>query len=385
MALKNFTQFTPQTVLSATDYLVGYRDLDEIRTDLDSMSLGVSAILISKGFLPGIVTGTVKRVSYRYNIVAGNNLNAVSGADSNGLVLSYTPGQVEVYRNGSHLVDSQDFIATNGAQITNLSALNLGDIVEIVSLSGVGVTVINTLTGFIGNLVESNYRYTVASGNTIIPGSTVITGNDDFGSSLYFNTDSFQVYLNGSHLVRDLDYSSYNTGTSLTLAMAVANGDTLDVISLSSCRSTQLSGVSAFAGIGKLQSGNRIGLIPTTGTGVVTISARTSISDFTASDWTNGSHISQWSNLSEYLSAVAESNSRIKATDVFLDNNLPVVNSGFNWQGCVLHPNGNVYLIPNQVSPGVIGVYNPANNTYTYYGNYTTSGFADYYLSLIHI
>ena len=342
MALKNFTQFTPQTVLSATDYLVGYRNLDEIRSDLDSMSLAVSGILISKGFLPGFVVGSVKRSSYKYTIGTNSPVNAVSGADDFGLTLTYTPGQVEVYRNGAHLANSLDYLAVNSTQITNLSTLNLGDIVEVVGLSGTGVTVTNTLTGFIGNLVQYNYRYTVAPGNTITPGSTVITGAGDFGTSLYFNTDSFQVYLNGSHLVRDLDYSSYNTGTSLTLGMAVANGDTVEVVSLSSCRSTQLSGVSAFAGIGKLQSGNRVGLLPTTGTGVVTISARTSISDFNASDWTNGSHISQWSNLSEYLSAVVESNKRIPGTDAYVQY---VAKPGsVLYQGAIYHPNEKIYM-----------------------------------------
>ena len=98
MALKNFTQFTPQTVLSATDYLVGYRDLDEIRTDLSSPTDAISGLLISKGFTPGGTVGSVKRVGFRFTIASGNNLNAVSGFDDFGSFLLYNAGAVEVLR-----------------------------------------------------------------------------------------------------------------------------------------------------------------------------------------------------------------------------------------------------------------------------------------------
>ena len=338
MALKNFTQFTPYTTLSSTDFLVGYRSLDEIRTDLDSMSLGVSALLISKGFLPGTIVGRVQRVSYRYTIASGSPVNAVSGADDNGLTLSYTPGQVEVYRNGSHLVNSLDFLATTSTQITNLSTLNLGDIVEVVALSGIGATIQYQLSGFIGSLVQRNYRYSVATGNTIVPGSTLISGADDYGSVLAFNTNSFQVYLNGSHLVRDYDYSAFSGGTSLTLAMPVAAGDSVDVISLSACFSSQLSAVSAFSGISKILGGDRVTV--SGGTGNVTVSSQTCISDFPAADWTNASHIARWGTLQSYLSGVAASNT--SRADAVYTQLIPGGGSGAI-RGGRLHPNGKIY------------------------------------------
>jgi len=147
MALKNFTQFTPQTVLSATDFVVGYRNVDEIRTDLDSLTVAISGLLIAKGFTPGGSVGTVKRINYRYTIDSGENLNAVSGMDDYGNYLSYTVGQLDVFRNGVHLVDSQDFIANNNTQIRNLSTMNIGDVVDVVTLSATGVTITNLLSG----------------------------------------------------------------------------------------------------------------------------------------------------------------------------------------------------------------------------------------------
>jgi len=343
MSLKNFTQFTPQTLLSATDYLVGYRSLDEIRTDLNSMSLGVSAQLISKGFLPGTVLGSVKRDNFIYTIASGNNLNAVSGFDDNNRYLSYTPKQVEVYRNGSHLVDNQDFQAINSTQITNLSTLNVGDVIEVVGLSGIGATLQTSLTGFIGNLVQQNYRYSVAPGNTITPGSTVISGPDDFRSNLFFSTKCFQVYLNGSHLVKDYDYSSYNLGSSLTLATPVSTGDSVVVLSLSACAASSLNTVSAFTGISKILGGDRVTV--SSGTGNVTVSSQTCISDILVPSWTDGKHISQFSLLQNYLSAVAASNTNADSSAYINYMQYPagVTSAAVG----VLHPNGKLYVSAN--------------------------------------
>ena len=380
MSLKNFTQFTPQTLLSATDYLVGYRSLDEIRTDLNSMSLGVSAQLISKGFLPGTILGNVKRDNFIYTIASGNNLNAVSGFDDNNRYLSYTPKQVEVYRNGSHLVDNQDFQAINSTQITNLSTLNVGDVIEVVGLSGIGATLQTSLTGFIGNLVQQNYRYSVAPGNTITPGSTVISGPDDFRSNLFFSTKCFQVYLNGSHLVKDYDYSSYNLGSSLTLATPVSTGDSVVVLSLSACAASSLNTVSAFTGISKILGGDRVTV--SSGTGNVTVSSQTCISDILVPSWTDGKHISQFSLLQNYLSAVAASNTS-PANAVSVEN-VTKFSGSTMFEGATLAPNGCLYLPPGDGGANVIAKFNPNDNSVSTVTTIAIYGSRSYTGSVLH-
>ena len=269
MALKNFTQFTPQTVLSATDFVVGYRSLDEIRTDLNSLTDAISGLLILKGFTPGGSLGSVRRVSFRYTIGSGSPVNAVSGVDDFGLTLSYTPSQIEVYRNGSHLIESLDFLATNSTQVTNLSTLNLGDIVEVVALSATGVTVIETLTGS-GAIIQTNYRYTVPT--SIGNGATTITGNDDFGASLNYTAPNLSVYLNGSHLVNSYDYTATN-GLSIILNDPVTNGDVVDVQTLSSIGTGAVFGLSAFSGVSRIVAQNGVSTGSTGGVGIVTLSA----------------------------------------------------------------------------------------------------------------
>jgi hypothetical protein len=213
--------------------------------------------------------GSVRRVSYRYTIGTGSPVNAVSGADDFGLTLAYSPGQIEVYRNGAHLIEGLDFLATNSTQVRNLSTLNVGDSVEIVALSATGVTVNQTLTGA-GAIIQANYRYTVPT--TIANGATTITGNDDFGSTLRYAAPNLAVYLNGSHLVNSYDFTATD-GFNITLNEPVATGDVVDVQTLSSVGTGAVYGLSAFAGVSRIVAQNGVATGPTGGLGVVTLSA----------------------------------------------------------------------------------------------------------------
>ena len=71
----------------------------------------------------------------RYKYVASGGETTVSGADANGLTLSYTSGKEQLYLNGVLLVRVTDYTATNGTSITALAALTAGDILEIISFT----------------------------------------------------------------------------------------------------------------------------------------------------------------------------------------------------------------------------------------------------------
>lgn len=366
MALKNFTQFTPYTVLSSTDNFVGYRVLDEFRTDFNSLTDAISGLLISKGFTPGSSVGIVRRVSFRYTIGSGNNLNAVSGADDFGFTLGYKPTQIEVYRNGAHLVESLDFIASNGTQVTNLSTFSLGDILEVVALSSTLLTNYAASSGS-GSAISPSFRYSVSSSNTITPGAFVIAGADDFGSVLSFVVPNLEVYLNGSHLVKDMDYGTYASGSSITLGDSVADGDIVDIVSLSANNISEIASITTYIGIQKIQAGKDIIISNFTGTGNVTLSAKPGIRDIKVPDWTTGAHVTNSSTLLQYLSAVAQSNRFTQASAVYMEifatNAYPVEVGAQNWEGGVLHPNGKIYCFPENAS--VILIIDPDSNTTT--------------------
>jgi len=72
---------------------------------------------------------------YRYRYTATGGETSKSGADDNGLTLSYIVGKEQVYLNGVLLVRSTDYVATNGTSIASLAALSAGDILEIITFT----------------------------------------------------------------------------------------------------------------------------------------------------------------------------------------------------------------------------------------------------------
>jgi hypothetical protein len=72
---------------------------------------------------------------YRYRYTASGGETSKSGADDNGLTLSYIVGKEQVYLNGVLLVRSTDYVATNGTSIASLAALAASDILEIITFT----------------------------------------------------------------------------------------------------------------------------------------------------------------------------------------------------------------------------------------------------------
>ena len=70
---------------------------------------------------------------YATYVYTANNDTSFSGSDDNGNTLVYDIGKLEVYVNGSRLVDGLDYTATDGSSITILEAVT--GTVEAVSLS----------------------------------------------------------------------------------------------------------------------------------------------------------------------------------------------------------------------------------------------------------
>jgi hypothetical protein len=72
---------------------------------------------------------------YRFRFTAAGGETSESGADDNGLTLSYLPGKEQVYLNGVLLARTSDYTATNGTSITSFAALAAGDILEIITFT----------------------------------------------------------------------------------------------------------------------------------------------------------------------------------------------------------------------------------------------------------
>jgi hypothetical protein len=72
---------------------------------------------------------------YRFRFTAAGGETSESGADDNGLTLSYIPGKEQVYLNGVLLARTSDYTASNGTSITSLAALTAGDIIEVITFT----------------------------------------------------------------------------------------------------------------------------------------------------------------------------------------------------------------------------------------------------------
>ena len=76
-----------------------------------------------------------------------------------------------------------------------------------------------------GQSVYSNFRFTATASQTSF------TGNDVAGNTLAINSSGVQAYLNGFHLLKDIDYTITGT-TTLVLTTGAALGDDLVITSL---------------------------------------------------------------------------------------------------------------------------------------------------------
>ena len=121
---------------------------------------------------------------YRFRFTAAGGETTLSGADANGLTLTYLPGKEQVYLNGVLLVRTSDYNATSGTSITSLAALTAGDIVEIITFTAFDLASAIPVSTFdakgdllAGTAADTVGKLTVGSNGTVLMAdSTTATG-----------------------------------------------------------------------------------------------------------------------------------------------------------------------------------------------------------------
>jgi hypothetical protein len=130
----------------------------------------------------GSISSTAAIYRYRFNATGGET--SVSGADANGLTLSYIPGKAQVYLNGVLLVPTTDYTASNGTSITSLSALASGDVLEIITFtsfelaSAIEETIFDAKGDIlVGTAADTVGKLTVGANDTVlVADSSTATG-----------------------------------------------------------------------------------------------------------------------------------------------------------------------------------------------------------------
>lgn len=153
------------------------------------------------------ITGTTV-----YEFTATANQTVLTGADENGVTLSYTPGKVLVFLNGV-LMDnrtSTDYTETNASTITFSAGLQVSDTIIIKSYDGSAP------------FFRNQYDITASS-------TSSISGTDANGNSLSVIPKYTEVFVNGI-LVKKGQWSSGN-GTEITFVDALTDPNyVIDVI-----------------------------------------------------------------------------------------------------------------------------------------------------------
>ena len=172
---------------------------------------------------------------YFYSITS--TTSSVTGADDNGLTLTYDAGKVDVFQNGVKLIEGSDYTASTGTSIAFTTSLESGDIVEIDSwasaaiLDADGISPFNaTLSGttaqtadVVSKLSYRTVKYVIsATHGTDFHSTELILVHD--GTTVYM-TEYATIYTSSSLAAFDADIS----GNYIRLRVTPTNssGDTV--------------------------------------------------------------------------------------------------------------------------------------------------------------
>jgi hypothetical protein len=147
-------------------------------------------------------TSNVLRTVTKLTATAGQTVFPVYGG--------YALGFVDVYLNGILLLETTDYTATDGANITLVAAAALNDEVTVIAY---------TPTTQIANKAEIRQTFVATGGQVNFP----VTGG--------YNPGMISVYLNGVKLVNGTDVT-VSSGTNVVFGSGLTSGDIVDVVGL---------------------------------------------------------------------------------------------------------------------------------------------------------
>ena len=146
---------------------------------------------------------TINGTSARFNYVATANQTTFTGADAAGNTLAYDAGFVDVYLNGSKLLNGTDVTVTSGTSVVLASGATVGDIIDIVGFGTFNVAAINAAninsgivatarggTG-LGSLGSSGQVIRVNSGGSALEFATLQGGNITTEGNFFSNYNAF--------------------------------------------------------------------------------------------------------------------------------------------------------------------------------------------------
>lgn len=151
-----------------------------------------------------------------------------SGSDINSNVLTYDQGKLEVYLNGTRLVNTLDYTATNTTTVVLLNSITSGDTLEIVSLASAAVVdpgvaksdsdlTTTTINQVVDTFSKSQYR------------TVKYIAQIEHDSSNSYQAEEFLLTHNGSN-VSMTTYAQILMDSNLGTFDAQISGDTISIL-----------------------------------------------------------------------------------------------------------------------------------------------------------
>jgi hypothetical protein len=154
---------------------------------------------------------TINGTSARFNYVATANQTTFTGADTAGNTLAYDAGFVDVYLNGSKLLNGTDVTVTSGTSVVLASGATAGDIIDIVGFGTFNVASIAASSITSGTLA-------VARGGT---GKTTSDLSGQQGKALVVNSSQNGFDLSNTS---SAEVYGFNTNASGNLIVTTTGG-----------------------------------------------------------------------------------------------------------------------------------------------------------------
>ena len=202
------------------------------------------------------------RTEFDYTATAGQT--TFTGNDNDSESLSYTAGQIDVYLNGSHLNQTDDYVATNGTSVVLQSGAQAGDSLVIVAYGSFNVANVVATRDLEGNeFILDDDGDTTITADTDDQIDIKIAGADDFKftANTFHALDGSTVLIGGQSsdsvggATCNLQLEGTSTADSSISLKCNTNGTTAPTIRFGKSRGTSVGSDTV------VQDGDELGVI----------------------------------------------------------------------------------------------------------------------------
>jgi hypothetical protein len=185
---------------------------------------------------------TVNGTSQRYTYTISGTPTTVTGADDNGNTLAYDAGYADIYLNGIRM-SGADITITSGTSVVFSSALQNGDLVDIVAYGTFNVATVAGSAITSGTINDARLPTTMA-GKTLttatVEANSLTARGDGSSADGKINLNCSQ----NSHAVK-IQSPAHSAGQSYTLVLPTSVGTNGQVLATNGNQTNQLSWVDA--------------------------------------------------------------------------------------------------------------------------------------------